>query len=315
MYELLAHELIEPNSELRFLGKRKLCRYCSSTGKGIFGKKTNAHLLPIGLGNRTLFSLDECKACNDKFSVYEDALCKAVGPFLTLGGVRGRSGVRKTGRSGSKSTVRHTEADGLRRLSFAYKGDTKPMMSCDQTTGILRWSMPIEGDKFIPRYAYKALTKIGLSILPHEELPKFQKSIASLQSQDATPHNSPHQVGFSYAYVGNAVPALAISLWRRKDIHGRSPYVVLFLMAGSVCFQIWLRSDELDEHVPDVVRLGVRFNAQLPKSEGGYFPVVYSDPLQFDWTSLEARPQPFQTFEFAFNPMTTEGSITPVFKL
>ena len=101
MYEQIVQELVEPGTVRRFLGERTRCRYCGASGPGVFGKRSNAHTLPAALGNRTLFSLDECRACNDKFSLYEDALCKAVGPFLTLGGVRGRSGVRKTGKTGS----------------------------------------------------------------------------------------------------------------------------------------------------------------------------------------------------------------------
>ena len=312
MYVQFAQELVEPGSARRFLGERTHCRYCGASGPSIFGRRTNAHALPAALGNRTLFSLDECKACNDRFSVYEDALCKAVGPFLTLGGVRGRSGVRKTGLSGSKSTMRHATLDGKRQLSIASKGDASELVRVDQVTGLLNLTMPVEGDVFVPRYAYKALAKIGLSILPGEELPRFQKAIASLQNLGAAPHGGPLQVGFSYAYVGNAPPALAGTLLRRRDDRSPMPYMLFLLMAGSVCFQIWLRSDDLDAHVPEAGRLGIRFTAQLPKSEGDYFPITYSDPLQFDWSDLTPRLQPFEAFELTFNPRTTEGSLRPI---
>lgn len=314
MYEVLAQELVEPNSQRRFLGERTLCRYCGATGSGVFGNKTNAHALPIALGNRTLFSLDECKACNNMFSIYEDALIKAVGPFLTLGGVRGRSGVRKTGRSGSGSTVRHSNIDGKRSLSIAYQGAPDEALGVDQATGVLYLNMPIEGDVFVPCHAYKALTKIGLSMLPTEELPRFQNLIGSLADKDAKPHSGHLIVGFSYAYVGNAPPALAATLWRRKDDRAKAPYMILLLMAGSVCFQIWLRSDDFDAEVPEDYRLGLSFTAQLPKLEGGYFPITYSDPLQFDWSDLKPRLQPFKAFECAFDPDTNNARITPIYK-
>lgn len=228
MYVQVAQELVEPDSARRFLGERTCCRYCGAIGPGIFGKRTNAHALPAALGNRTLFSLDECKACNDKFSVYEDALCKAVGPFLTLGGVRGRSGVRKTGQSRSNSRMRHTTLDGKRQLSIASEGDTNKLVGVDQATGLLSLTVPVEGDVFVPRYAYKALIKTGLAMLPAEELQRFRKAIASLQNLDAAPHGGPLQVGFSYAYVGNAPPALAGTLLRRQEDHAPVPYM-LFL--------------------------------------------------------------------------------------
>ena len=46
---------------------------------------------------------DECDDCNAKSSVYEDALTKAVGPSLTLGGTKGKRGVRQTDRSHSNT--------------------------------------------------------------------------------------------------------------------------------------------------------------------------------------------------------------------
>lgn len=312
MYDVILQELVEPGGAKRFLGDRTRCRYCGATDAIAFGKATNAHALPVALGNRTLFALDECKACNDRFSIYEDALCKVAGPFLTLGGVRGRKGVRQTGQTGSKSTVRHNVVAGKRQLSVASHGEASELVGVDRTTGSLKLTMPVEGDIFVPRYAYKALVKIALSMLPPEELPGFGKAIASLAELDAKPHSGALQVGFSYAYVGNSPPALAGTLLRRRDHQSDVPYMIFVLMAGSVCFQIWMRSDELDDHVPEIGRLGVRFTAQLPKPEGGYLPIQFSDPLQFDWSDLVPRSQPFAAFELTFNPKTTEGILRPV---
>ena len=312
MYDPIVQELVEPGSERRFLGERTQCRYCGVNGAGVFGRRTNAHALPAALGNRTLFALDECKACNARFSIYEDALCKAVGPFLTLGGVRGRNGVRQTGQSSSRSTVRHAIVNGKRQLSVAAQGDANALVDIDKATGQLKLTMPVEGDVFVPRYAYKALMKIGLSMLPGAELPRFGKAIASLADHDAEPHKGSLLVGFSHAYVGNSPPALAGTLLRRRDAMAPLPYMIFVLMAGSVCFQIWLRSDDLDEHVPEVGRLGVRFTAQLPKPEGGYLPIAFSDPLQFDWSALTSALQPFEAFELTFDPRTTAASFRPI---
>lgn len=178
--------------------------------------------------------------------------------------------------------------------------------------GMLKLTMPIEGDVFVPRYAYKALMKIGLSMLPAEELPNFQEAISSLEELDTEPPGRPLQLGFSYAFVSNAPPALAGTLLRRRDAQAQIHYMIFLLMAGSVCIQIWLPSDDLDTHVPKNGRLGIRFTAQLPKPEGGHFPITYSDPIQLDWTDLTPRLQPFSAFELTFNPQTAEGSVKPI---
>lgn len=312
MYDTIALELVEPNSQKRFLGDRSECRYCGTKVASAFGRKTNAHAFPAALGNRALFSLDECKSCNTKFSVYEDALVKAIGPFLTLGGVKGRSGVRQTGRSNARSTIRHGTNDDKRHLSVTSEGSPDDLAKMNRDTRLISLRMPVEGDSFIPRYAYKALLKTAVSLLPKDELPRFKNAISCLGPRAEIPYQSPLKVGFSYAYVGNAPPALAGCLLRRTDASALTPYMMFIFMAGSVCFQICVRSDDADDHLPDVGRLGIKWTAQFPKPEGGYLPIQYSDPLQFDWTDLTPSAQPFEAFELIFDPRTTEGEIIPI---
>ena len=79
------------------IGGGTVCRFCGNDDRRKF--RTKAHTFPEALGNKWVFSDDECDDYNARFSVYEDALIKAVGPLLTLGGTRGKRGVRQTGRS------------------------------------------------------------------------------------------------------------------------------------------------------------------------------------------------------------------------
>lgn len=312
MYDLIVEELVEAGSLRRYIGERSSCRYCGTKNTSDFGKKENAHAFPVALANRALFSLDECKNCNAVFSVYEDALTKAVGPFLTLGGVKGRSGVRQTGRSKGSSKIQHTlNADG-RYLRVTSVGTPEDLVGIDPVNGLLRLEMPIEGDKFIPMYAYKALLKIALSLLPKEDLSYFQNAIACLASKDEAPHAGLLQVGFSYANVGNAPPTLGGCLLRRKKDASFAPHTLFLFMAGSVCFQIWVRSDSLDELAPEKVQLSYIWTSQLPKPEGGYHPIPYSVPIRLDWSDLKPRLQPFEAFELIFDPKTTEATFRPI---
>jgi len=43
-----------------------------------------------------------------------------------------------------------------------------------------------------------------------------------------------------------------------------------------------------------------------------YDPIEYSDPLQFNWSSVDPQLQPFEAFELRFNAVTTEGVLTPI---
>lgn len=145
LYEQIIQELAESGSSKRYINKRVTCRYCGTADSAAFGGRDNAHAFPAALGNRVLFALDECKACNGKFSIYEDALSKAIGPFLTLGGVRGRKGVRQTGRSVSKSKIQHSSNEERRRLSITSEGNPKDLVSIDPSTGIMKLRTAVSG--------------------------------------------------------------------------------------------------------------------------------------------------------------------------
>lgn len=315
MYEIIAQELVEPKAEKRFIGTRARCRFCGVEDQSAFGRRTNAHTFPEALGNKILFSLDECKSCNGKFSIYEDSLCKAIGPFLTLGGVKGKKRIRQTGRSNSNCVIRHSDQDDRRYLQMRTQGPTDNVLGTVPGTDVIQLRMPVQGDKFIPLYAYKALAKIGISLLPEDELHRFRGIIECLQIKDTAPASRIPRVGFSYSYVGNAPPALAGRLVRRKAEKAQVPYMIAIFLAGSVCFQIWLRSDDKDEHVPKDVKLGIRWTSQLPKPEGGFLPIEYSDPLQFDWYSVEPQLQPFEAFNLKFNTISTEGVLEPILRM
>ena len=311
-YEQLALERAEAGTEKRFINNRNSCRYCGVTDPSEFGRRDNAHAFPAALGNRVLFALDECKSCNQKFSLYEDALVKAIGPFLTLGGVKGRRSVRQTGRSAGPSSIKHTNAVGARRIIVRSATGQGEAIDIDQATGKLALRIPVEGDRFVPRYAYKALLKIGLSILPAIELPRFENAVASLNSHDALPNIGPLLVGFSYAYVGNALPALAAVLQRRKGQDAAEPALTLHFLAGSVCFQIWIPTDEEMRSFPNASKNTMRFKAMLPMPEGGYYPVEFTEPRPFDWAGISPILQPFEAFILTHDPKTGQGHLSPV---
>lgn len=312
MYETIAQELTEFGATARFLGRRERCRFCGTADQSEFGGKRNAHSFPEALGNRTSFSLDECKECNQRFSVYEDALCKAVGPYLTLGGIEGKRGVRQTGRTAGSSFLRHSVFDGRRHIQIKADGDPEKLATINPVTGKLHIRIPVEGDMFVPLYAYKALMRIALSIMPVAELENFADALACLQTLESPPRSGSMRVGFSFSHVGNAPPALAGALLRRTSPVHFTPYMIAIFTAGNVCFQIWLRSDSQDIDLPDMAGLRVRWISNLPKPEGGYYPVEFGEPLQFDWSGLSPERQPLEAFELEFDPQTTQGAFTPI---
>lgn len=312
MYKIVALEKVGFGDAKRFLGAPNKCRFCGNSDPSDFGNKTSAHTFPEGLGNKSLFSLSECCSCNSKFSQYEDALCKAIGPYLTLGGVKGKKGVRQTGRSSSNSLLRHDTNDGKRHILIkAYKSSELSSLISGNNE-ITNVCIPVIGDKFVPRYAYKALLKVALSILPINYLHLFRRNLECLQSIDEVPGEYPLNVGFSYASIGNAPPTLAGAILERIDDKLQVPYIISIFQAGSVCFQIFLRSEVKDKRVPLIGELGISWTSNLAKPEGGYHPIKYSDPIQFNWSELSPQLQPFEAFELSFNRETTQSVIKPI---
>ena len=294
------------------IGGRKSCRFCGNDDRQKF--RTRAHAFPEALGNKWVFSADECDDCNARFSVYEDALIKAVGPLLTLGGTKGKRGVRQTGRSHNNMFLRHTVDAGQRRLSIRAEGDFSDVMKSAPRTGHIRLNIPIVGDHFVPRLAFKALCKSAVGLLPTDELPHVRGLVAWLAEPDREPAFENLGVGISFASVGNAPPLVAGALLRRPDDTAPLPCLIYVFVAGSVCLQIQVPTDRLDLHVPSVAPLRIRWSNYLAKPEGGREKMSYSEPIQLDWRSAEAKLQPIKALQLDFDPATCLGQIAPVLR-
>jgi hypothetical protein len=170
-----------------YLGNEVLCRFCGSSDPTQF--RTAAHTIPEALGNKWIFSRDECDNCNSKFGAYDDALANSISPFLTLGGTKGKENkVRQTGRT-TRNFVRHQSADQGRQLSI-YLRDAEPHSLIKVTSDGLYFRIPIAAVPFRARHGYKALTKIGFALLPDDELRHFEKLRAWL-SKITIPKNFP----------------------------------------------------------------------------------------------------------------------------
>lgn len=55
------------------------------------------------------------------------------------------------------------------------KADPKDHVSFDPASGRFRLKIPVAGVPFRPRHAYKALSKIGVALLPNDELDNYQR--------------------------------------------------------------------------------------------------------------------------------------------
>lgn len=266
-----------------------------------------------------MISLDECDDCNEKFSVYEGALANSVAPLLTLGGVKGKDNkVRQTGRSGRHSVLKRESGSGRSRISMALSGyDPKTLIGVDPLTGRLRFKMPIAGVPFRPRYAYKALCKMGGALLPEAELGHYEKLRVWLCDLKDSLEFPVLDVALSMASIGNAPPLVVGTLLRRVDPSDPVPHILFLFSAGSVCLQIDLMSDHHEDHLPPtpIGLVNIRWTNMIGDDAGrSPIRIDYGDPVHLNWTSLEMQPQPLGAMLLDFDPRTTEGCFTPVLR-
>jgi hypothetical protein len=315
-YQILSHFQAGEGSNLQTVTPIGDCRFCGESDRRQF--RMQAHLIPEGLGNRWLLSEDECDKCNNNFSAYESSLCSSVGPILTLGGTKGKKGkVRQSGRSRGSLNIRHTKNGGARRVSVNLLDidcDVEPPQGTEITfynDHYTRFGFPTPAENFIPRHAYKALVKIGLQIMPAEELENFRNLVNWLNSKSETEQFQFLDVGVSVGSLGNSPSYASATLLRRRAPESRGPYMILILTAGSICWQLDLMPDILDDHCGPARFGAINVNWSTVLSSPGCEPIIiaYDKPMHFDWSSTIALPIPIERIEYGFNYHTNQAEL------
>jgi len=317
-YELLISLQASLSDRPRLIGSKGTCRFCGETNSQAFRQR--AHLIPEALGNKWLFAQDECDICNKLFGIYDQALADAMGAVLTIGGTRGKGNkVRKTGRSGGVNTLRRNhDNDGKPQISaMSGNADFSQAIKRDPVTGRFQVTMPLPSTPFRPRHAYKSLCKMGLALMPKEELQHFGKLLNWLQIPDDSEPFSNLSVGLAFGLVGNAPQVASVTLMRRLRADNPTPYMYFTLSIGSVCCTIDLMPDTLDDIMPPVTDYSINTEWRTVLGDEAGIPQIvieYTNPVTLNWASKETEPQPIESFTLDFDPHTTRGNFKPNFR-
>ncbi len=164
----------------------RVCRFCNTRSGAIneFGKyvafKNRAHAFSEALGNKRVFSNDECDSCNDRFSTgIEVSLVNYLQLFRSLYKLKGKGGTKKV--SGENFSLDP-------ELGFNIKYDGK----IDETTENIKTKLHMK-EGFIPQDIYRCLVKFVLSVLDAEELQFIERTIDWVNSKfkaDSLPYIS-----------------------------------------------------------------------------------------------------------------------------
>ncbi|WP_428327917.1 hypothetical protein [Mucilaginibacter sp.] len=286
-----------------------VCRFCGRKEPEVTFKLI-PHAVPELLGANKIIVGDECDQCNQLFSARESHLARFLGPYLTMGGVKGKKKVpqfesRTEPDNRATKTIIKSADPGKREVLL----DSLEDYQIDHERKIMSLNFRVASVR--PSQVYRALVKIGLSLLPESELPRYHNVFAWLQAPEK---------------LVACFPALFLTLLTKKKFG--APYVELFQSqkteaAGSYCpeltmtlgsghtfLQIFLpEASDYDltamssQNLSIEIFPGIMFdnNDHRTKLQFGYYDLSSNDAVTFD----ERLNFKFESGDFNIDPQST----------
>lgn len=164
----------------------RCCRFCNKE-EGATTFYTDAHAVSEFLGANDLISWEECDKCNKEFGKYESHLSKFLQPHITINGIKGKNGVptfQSRSINGDRDTHTKFTFEELNRLALTIGVDGDCKISQEAKTFSIKFRIPAHK----PLFAYKALVKIALSLLPSSKVKKYSSLYDWLQDRCRNPN-------------------------------------------------------------------------------------------------------------------------------
>jgi hypothetical protein len=237
-----------------------------------------------------------------------------------VGGVRGKENkVRKTGLKKSGNFIQHDRRSGGRQIMMALPSmDSAVPVSFDPLSGNLISTLQMPNERFVPRLAYKGLAKMALAMMPLEDLSHYRRLTTWVRQPKDDIELNALGVGLSLGSIGNAPPHAMGVLLRRREFTLPVPHFLFLFCAGSVCLQIDLKSDHLEDHLPQFQFCNVaNFNWTTMLGAEGKPPeviIAHGEPRQLDWSSNELASPPVEALRLTFNTRNSNAFFEPVYR-
>lgn len=262
-----------------------------------------------------LYSWDECDNCNHLFGEYDNELALFVQPLLAVGNFPAKKGVPKL-RGAGTTLERRKNSDGRTTLVMMSEcQDFSEAIAINPFTRTMDMQLPIANQQFRPMFAYKALSKIGLGLLPKSEMDNFTLLRKWLLDKDDIEGFNALEVEFRHGIIPHPFPTLYCSLNRRASDSDAIPYMHLVLAVGALMFHIDLMPDTKDDHLPPLpfgaTQIGWKSTLSGPEGEDG-FEQQYLNPMFFNWASPARENHPFTGFHIRVGISHQTISIRPI---
>lgn len=210
------------NTRKHFYGEqdrtKRICRYCHRSEKEGAKFTQEAHAISDTLGNKVLYSYDECDECND----YLGSHCEQdLGEFLRFQrcyyGVKGRDGVPVL--RGLNFEMSHPEGQPL-RIDYHHNGEDIPD---DIKSLLLKYDMV-----FNPQNLYRALVKYFVGLVPSEYVSHFYNTGTWVKGVDNSgqPISIEKLPAIKRLSVPQPVDRPQLIIYIRKDDDRTLPYAI-----------------------------------------------------------------------------------------
>lgn len=196
-----------PRKEYFGSREKRSCLFCGRTQPAASFKK-DSHAIPAGLGNRHLFSLEECDDCN--IADVENELLKMVEPQRVFSRIPKRHGLPKLRAPDSESFIEGNPDDDALTISVK-EGEKNPTVSVKltgpNTIEILHHHPP-----FRPISAIRSILRSAWMIMPAEARRRHPIVLATALGEALV---LPLEF-FNHFLPGGTVPRVALRIYEKK---------------------------------------------------------------------------------------------------
>ncbi|EUK19151.1 HNH endonuclease [Commensalibacter papalotli (ex Servin-Garciduenas et al. 2014)] len=250
-YDIIYEQFLTSNMQAVILGSElpvKKCRFCNKENaeydenrKQKVTFKKNSHVIPEALGNKKLFMNYECDLCNAEFG---DGIENQFGnwskPMRTLYRLKGKKGV-PTFKNNSKSNSGRIEYKEEKLISTNSEDDL--VHTFDETQKKITYHL--KRDTYIPRDVLKTFVKMGVSLIPDNELTPFEPLIKWIKGDETIDFT----ISINHTFRPGVYPNdfIFLTVLRRKKIINHVPYAVFILSYGNDIFQLPLTAVDYDQ--------------------------------------------------------------------
>lgn len=265
---ILKHYEIQTNLILNkriHLGNKEQCRYCGKNSSEVKFKKI-AHAIPELLGNKFLFSNDECDECNSYFDQnLENNLANFLGISRTTSQILGKKGVPKT----KSSNGDRVEVINKDIVVIQSEGSDSYENLDEQTVRISSSPTP-----YIPINVYKCFVKIALSVLQESSLRGFSECIRWVRFNHEPAKFDARLLKMYMTMVpgNNPFPHIWLMIFKRTGDKNKYPYMTCRIAFSNYIFQFVIPFNRKDKYLNlEKIQLpifpminGVRLPGQAP---------------------------------------------------